>query len=746
LRAALAGGPRDSPEHDVQYCDITSEMTADMKTASARLGLRAIAPQWNGASARLALRRHGVPLGLALVAGAALRLVWLGDTSFLGDQSELLALGRSAADHHAFILTGILSSIGTLNPPISAWLYAPFALLGGPQGATFFTALVNILAIGLLYAVTTRYGSRRAGFTAALLYATASGPVHYSRFIWQQNLMAPALILLLGAILAGLVEHKRGWLGWAALWWGVALQLHPTTAALLTVFALAIVLTWRELRLRDAAWALGALAVLYLPSLIWEIASHGADLTAFTNLSGGQNAITDAVVFGDYSALITPAAFDAYGAGSGYAAVGAALQPLGVLVIALALIAGVWLTIIAVSPWLRRARPAGMEGGWLPVIGSPRWRLAATLLIWQLTPVLLLLHHSRKVPEHYLLILLPVVYITIGLWAASASRWIERRLGARWGMTAGWGLVALTLALALAQTVGVVAEINTVHSGAFSGLALPLHYGIPLSAERQTFADAETAARRAGASLAIASTAVQQEPYGYLARTAGAPATVYVSDGCVLTPSATSARPLVALSLPSTLAARALPVMSGAQRIGTLPAQGSQPLTLYRLAPGAGPSNETRPVPPSASGPTLAGYSLAQDARGASYLTLRWANAPALTQRASQRASYWFGAAPGGPTLANYTISAQRLDAAGKPLGAPLKASCDRLAWEPGADILAWLPLPLGPSSGHAIWRVMVSVAPLVASRPQIGPLALETGNVTFSAPHALAGPTTITV
>ena len=691
-----------------------------------------------GQDAQAALRKHGVPLTLALIVGAALRLIWLGDTSFLGDQAELLALGRSAADHHAIIITGILSSIGTLNPPISAWLYGPFALLGGPVAASVFTALVNIFAIGLLYALATRYGGRRAGFVAALLYATASGPVHFARFIWQQNLMAPVLLLLLGAILLGLVERRAGWLSWAALFWGIAIQLHPTAAVALAVIAFALALTWRDIRRRDLIWTVVALAALFAPVLLWELASHGSDLSRYMAFSS-RPSIIDLSALTIYGELISPATSGALGSSTSYAGIGAALSPLATIMQALAIIAVAWLAAVTLRPWLKGWRaPSGM----LAAMSEPRWRLSATLLIWQALPVLLLLRHSRILPEHYLLVLLPIVYLTIGLWAAAASRWVETRMARSWIRAPRLGLVGVTLALALAQTIGVGAELSTIHSGSFNGLALPLHYGIPLSSEQNTLTEAGGIAKRENAGLAIASTKVQQEPYGYLAQTGPTSATVYVSDGCLLVPSLDSARPIVTLALPDTLAARALPEMTAVQELGTLPAQGSQPLALFQLAPGAGPRSEvTLPANATHARPNLTGYSYTHDAAGASYLTLRWSGAPNLSQPDRERASYWYGAAPSGPVIVNYSITAQRLDSSSQRVGQPLIASCERLAWPQKSDMLAWLPLPSGLPGGAVAWSVKISARPLMATRPQIGPLPLETGDVSFAAPRTIAGP-----
>lgn len=712
------------------------DLTSATKASSARAVLARLR-----SAASVALRRHSLTFGVPLVAGSALRLIWLGDTSFLGDQAELLALSRSAFDHHALIATGIYSSINTLNPPVSAWLYAPFALLGGPLAAALFTALANIAAIGLLYALTTRYGGRCAGFVAALLYATASGAVHYSRFIWQQNLMAPFLLLLLGALLAGLVERRVGWLGWAALFWGVCFQLHPTAGALLAPFALAVVLARGAIRRRDLGWAALALAALFGPLLLWELASHGQDLAQYVSL-GTRHPVTDTIALSLYGAIIAPAAPVAYGASSSYVATGRALVWLGGILQALAAVSVVWLAS-ALYHWRSgRVTWSSLRSQLRSLSATPRWRLAATLLMWQALPILLLIRHTAKVQEHYLLVLLPVIYLTIGLWAATASRWLQARVRpahARWLPIA---LVGITLALALAQTVGVATELATIHGGAYDGVAIATHYGIPLSSEQATLAAAERLAARENATLAIASTRVQQEPYGYLTQTGEAPAaTVYISDGCLIVPAAGSAHSLVTLALPDTLAARALPTLTGARADVTLHAQGSAPLTLYQLAPGAAPKGEiTLATATSATTPRLAGYSLTQDSSGARALILRWSGAPPFSQPARQRATYWFGAASSGPVVVSYTIAAQPLDAHGRPAGAPVTATCGRLAWPPDMDVLAWLPLK-DSASGVAAWRVTMSAGPLVALRPTFGPLPLETGAVNFAPPRPLTGP-----
>src|SRR5215472_11847013 len=110
---------------------------------------------------------------LLIVLATVLRLNGLQATTFLADQAQIYSLGRSALLHHAIPITGIRSSIGTLNMPASIVLLLPFIILGDPFWGTLFTALVNVVAVMLLYSLANRYVGRRAAIVAGLLYATA---------------------------------------------------------------------------------------------------------------------------------------------------------------------------------------------------------------------------------------------------------------------------------------------------------------------------------------------------------------------------------------------------------------------------------------------------------------------------------------------------------------------------------------------------------------------------------------------
>jgi len=94
---------------------------------------------------------------------------------------------------------------------------------------------------------------RLAGIIAALLYGTAAAPVYYSRFIWQQNLIAAICgTFFVCAVLGCRRAAKRLALpGITAV--GVYLVIHETTICWLPLasFLAGGCLAWASQRLRS---------------------------------------------------------------------------------------------------------------------------------------------------------------------------------------------------------------------------------------------------------------------------------------------------------------------------------------------------------------------------------------------------------------------------------------------------------------------------------------------------------------
>src|SRR5216684_7653411 len=222
---------------------------------------------------------------ILLVAGF-LRLYQLNVSEFDSDQAAIYSMAREAVQNGLLPVVSNRASIGIENPPAVIYLLMlPASLSADPLWAVVMVGLFNTVAVLLTYFFTRRYYGRLAGMIAALLYAAAARPLNYSRFIWQQNMLAPFIVLFLFALFWGVVERRKGWLFPALFLVGIAYQLHETSALLLIPLLVAVVLAPGTVRWRDLAFALIALLVMFSPYLLWEYTAHFADVSMVLNVA-----------------------------------------------------------------------------------------------------------------------------------------------------------------------------------------------------------------------------------------------------------------------------------------------------------------------------------------------------------------------------------------------------------------------------------------------------------------------------
>jgi len=207
---------------------------------------------------------------LVLVIAGFLRLYQINTSEFDGDQSTIFGLAREAVHFGLLPLVSNRASIGIENPPAVIYLLMiPVALSANPLWAAVMVGLLNTLAVLLAYLFTRRYYGPLAGITAALLYAAAAKPLNYSRFIWQQNMLAPLVVLFMFALFCGVVERRKGWFFPAVFLLGMAYQLHETSILLLVPLLVALALAPGTLRWRDVALALVSLLIIFSPYILW---------------------------------------------------------------------------------------------------------------------------------------------------------------------------------------------------------------------------------------------------------------------------------------------------------------------------------------------------------------------------------------------------------------------------------------------------------------------------------------------
>src|SRR5258708_2781528 len=128
-----------------------------------------------------------IALAAILILAAILRLGAPGVVEFKTDEANLSERALDLVRGRDLPLLGIDSSVGVPNSPVSIYILAiPFAISSNPLVAPQFIGLLNVIAVGLLYAIARRYYRPLAAIVAGLLFAispsggTTTGAIRFS--------------------------------------------------------------------------------------------------------------------------------------------------------------------------------------------------------------------------------------------------------------------------------------------------------------------------------------------------------------------------------------------------------------------------------------------------------------------------------------------------------------------------------------------------------------------------------------
>lgn len=368
-------------------------------------------------------------------------------TQFDADQAVIYGLAHRAVVHGLIPITTNASSIGIMNPPATVYLLMLGAVFSAnPYAGLIVVIILNVLAVFLTYIVVRRYFGRIAGAFSALFYAVALHTVFYGRFIWNQNMLAPFVLLFLLALLWGVMERRRGWLAPAVLLWGWMVQLHGSAIFLVVPLVIACILALQTLRWRDFFLAAGLLLVIYAPFILWEASTRFADISILMQNLHHSSTI-DTQIWSFYLSYIR--AFD-FSPTAEAGSLGRILQPmlhwdyrfmllllLGSYLFALFALCQVKYQLLLFIPRDNIQRDGFLKTGkhsflarllsqWQTIQASPGRSALLLLLAWQIVPLLLLTRHSLDLFPYYILVLMPGPFILIGICAAQVIEWLQQ--------------------------------------------------------------------------------------------------------------------------------------------------------------------------------------------------------------------------------------------------------------------------------------------------------------------------------
>ncbi len=452
---------------------------------------------------------------------AFLRFYQINTTEFDEDQAMVFRMAHDAIYHGLIPATSNIASIRIVNPPAVIYLFMlPAAFSANPIWGVLFVGVFNVIAVLLTYIFVRRYYGRLAAIIASLLYATAFNTLFYSRFIWQQNLVAPFVVLFIFALFWGVVDRRKGWLFPALLLLGILVQLHETTIILAVLLLVALLLAPGTLRWRDLALGVASLLLIFFTYLLWEYSAKFADLKILLQLAR-LHAHFDTQALDYYRLFLEPynrlptnthallymflpllAPLQGFmlfliicGFATAIAGCFAApfakftLSPFATLRVNSANGFRTRLSMTVQSDPRRGGSRVGGGGGHLrhPVLARcfPFAALRASahvlsmttvqfratpqrcgyllLLTWQILPILILSRHAVPIYPYYLLMVMPGPFILIALFLSSLVSWLQQQ-GRRWNIPR-YGVYVMTGLVIVAQLLGSFAAVSDGANG-----------------------------------------------------------------------------------------------------------------------------------------------------------------------------------------------------------------------------------------------------------------------------------------
>jgi len=179
---------------------------------------------------------------VACVLGGWLRFFRLPETvMFMGDQGRDAMIVANIFRHFDLVFIGPVTSVGNMYlGPFYYYFMLPWLWLTypSPMGPVIAVALVNTLAVALVYFLGRRLVGKKAALIACVLTAVSSVAVVYSRFSWNPNLSVLFSLLMLYATHAAMTKSTKNW-AWVALIAGILIQLHYVNLIMIALAGLA---------------------------------------------------------------------------------------------------------------------------------------------------------------------------------------------------------------------------------------------------------------------------------------------------------------------------------------------------------------------------------------------------------------------------------------------------------------------------------------------------------------------------
>ncbi len=415
-------------------------------------------------------RRDLAGLLLVVFFAAAMRFSRGDVVEYFHDDAMLATMALELADGLRFPLTGILSSTGIPNPPVSVYALAiPFALSSNPAFVIHVIMAWNVIGVTLLWFLARRYGGQRIALIAGLLYAINPWAVLFSRKIWAQELHTPIVLFGFLLLFHGFYENRAErprrrsvalaqCLSLPILLFGI--QFHFAAGPLLVLIPATVWIGREGIHFR------ALIAGLILSLIVVSPYAIGLRKTLAVDPARISDALDRSAAGGPEVSFVSISAIGQLASGAGLeswlapdlaAELAAEYPPLHALSLIL-----IPTLLIGVGALFQRAR-----------------RFAILLSLWAFLPSLFLIVEWTPVYIHYFIPSIPALALLMGYGVESLLRMV-----ARWRplQVALWFTFVLILALQVFQWRAALNYIGERHI-AYPGFTTPLARLMPLRGE-----------------------------------------------------------------------------------------------------------------------------------------------------------------------------------------------------------------------------------------------------------------------
>lgn len=155
------------------------------------------------------IKKNNTPLTVAIVGivvlGLFLRLYKISESmTFIGDQGWFYLSARDLIIFGKIPLVGIASSHPWIHQgPLWTYMLTPALILGGfnPLSGAFLTAILDVMAIALIYKIGANFFSKRLGILASLVYAASPAVIMNARMPYHTSPIPLFVLLLIFSLL-----------------------------------------------------------------------------------------------------------------------------------------------------------------------------------------------------------------------------------------------------------------------------------------------------------------------------------------------------------------------------------------------------------------------------------------------------------------------------------------------------------------------------------------------------------------